>query len=243
MARNIMFLGPTGATLPDPARIVRVGFEVRPPAAREDIQALLAEPPGRIVLVDGRFNHVPAVGHAEIRDALVAGWEIWGLSSMGAIRAFEMRTFGMRGYGTVYGHFLAERDFQDDEVALLHATEAPYVSFSEPLVHLRHCLAAMERAAEIAPAAAQDVLDHLKAMWFGHRTLETFVATIRERADDTSAQHAQRRVGAFDPYRAKTHDLIAFLDQAVWRRPYAPFGAVPLPYGDTGVHGMAGAAL
>jgi hypothetical protein len=241
MPRNIMFLGPTGATLADPSHIVRAGFEVRPPAAREDIRALLAEAPGRIVIVDGRFNHVPAVGHAEIRDALGAGWEIWGLGSMGAIRAFEMRTFGMRGFGTVYGHFLAERDFQDDEVALLHATDAPYASFSEPLVHLRHCLAALEHDAEIMPDAARDVLHSLKALWFGYRTLEAFVAAVRERAGDATAQCARRRVQAFDPYRVKTADLVAFIENEMWLHPYAPSGAlpVPLPYGDTPPHDVA----
>ncbi|WP_425300876.1 TfuA-like protein, partial [Nocardia wallacei] len=33
----------------------------------------------------------------EIREALEAGWSVWGLSSMGAIRAAEMRLLGMRG--------------------------------------------------------------------------------------------------------------------------------------------------
>ena len=38
---------------------------------------------------------------------------------MGAIRAREMAHLGMRGFGRVFERFVAEDDFQDDEVALL----------------------------------------------------------------------------------------------------------------------------
>ena len=66
---------------------------------------------------------------------------MWGLSSMGAIRAREMAHLGMRGYGSVYAPFATEGDFQDDEVALLHEPNAPYRPVSEPLVHLREAVA------------------------------------------------------------------------------------------------------
>lgn len=64
------------------------GLVVKPPVRRGDIASLLREhpAPGRIVIIDGTYFSFPAVGHIELRDAIDAGWEVWGLCSMGAIR-------------------------------------------------------------------------------------------------------------------------------------------------------------
>src|SRR5580700_6059608 len=133
--RPHLFVGPTLASSPR-ARLLTKGFRLHRPIRRHDIDALLAErrQPGIVVIVDGVFHDTLAVGHAEIRTALGLGWRIWGLSSMGAIRAREMSSLGMRGFGRVFERFMAEEDFQDDEVALLHEPNAPYRPVSEPLV-------------------------------------------------------------------------------------------------------------
>jgi hypothetical protein len=140
--RIFLFAGPTLARSPH-ARVLVRGVSVRSPVKRGDVERLVeAYPasrgrPGVIVLADGLFHDTLAVGHAELRAALRAGWRLWGLSSMGAIRAHEMAPLGMRGFGRVYERFQAEPDFQDDEVALLHGPAPEYRTLSEPLVHLR----------------------------------------------------------------------------------------------------------
>ena len=94
---------------------------LRPPIKRGDLVALHDMcVPASVAIVDGVFHQVPAVGHQEIRSLLRAGWRIWGLSSMGAIRAYELREHGMEGYGFVFDWFCQNTDFRDDEVALLH---------------------------------------------------------------------------------------------------------------------------
>ena len=100
---------------------------MRPPVRRLDVAKLTATErrPGTLVIVDGLFHDTLAVGHAEIREAMRRGWRVWGLSSMGAIRAREMAPLGMKGFGRVFERFEAEADFQDDEVALLHEPRPP----------------------------------------------------------------------------------------------------------------------
>ena len=67
-------------------------------------------------------------------DAIEQGWTVFGLCSMGAIRAYELRNFGMKGVGKVYQRFFQMEDFQDDELALFHEPvfpfTLPFVNFS-----------------------------------------------------------------------------------------------------------------
>lgn len=206
------------------------GFEVLPPAKRGDIEQIAAGSAGIIVLVDGLFNQSRAVGHAELRRALERGWDVWGLSSMGAIRAFEMRFLGMRGYGQVYEHFLNAEDFSDDEMALLHSSAYPYRAFTEPLVHIRHCLATMQSEGEIAGVFAQAVVDELKAMWFGHRTLDAFSKLVSEHAGAKSGGAASGRIQEFEPFQVKTLDLVDFFRESIWSNgQYTPIPR-PAPY-------------
>ncbi len=140
ISNNILFVGPTFKGLGAAAIDAAQAFQIRSPVKRGDVEALAGVEPGVLVLVDGLFHDALAVGHIEIRNAVERGWQVWGLSSMGAIRAYEMRTLGVRGYGAVYERFYAEEDFQDDEVSLLHASAPDYTPISEPLIHLRAAL-------------------------------------------------------------------------------------------------------
>jgi hypothetical protein len=228
--RNFAFVGPTYERVKDRTLIPRAGFEVMPPVRRGDIRALLNYEPGVIVIIDGRFHQSLAVGHAELRLAIEAGWVLWGLSSMGAIRAFEMRTMGMRGFGEVYQHFLAEGDFQDDEVALLHAADPPFVALSEPLIHIRHFLAELETSQGIDRQVAQQIVDDLKAKWFGERNLPALVSLISRYCGPDVANVARSYIREFDRFRVKTRDLVAFFEGAYWRADPPPPRPTPAPY-------------
>jgi hypothetical protein len=214
----VLFAGPTlygwsGQRLPIPP-----GIDVRPPAKRGDITLLAEAQTARcIILVDGLFHQSLAVGHAELRDALEGGWHIWGLGSMGAIRAYEMRHLGMRGYGQVYRRFTDETDFQDDEVALLHEPEPPYKSGSEPMIHLRVALAGWLQKGWLPASAAAEIESHLKSLWYGERTLRLFESLVTDKADPGAIAAIRGEIARFDPYRVKTSDLAMFLREEVWR--------------------------
>ena len=190
------------------------GLEMRPPVSRGDIDALNEEGfTGTLIIVDGRFKEVLAVGHAEIRQAMDRGCTLWGLSSMGAIRAYEMESLGMKGYGRVFKYFVDWDDFQDDEVALLHGEHPYYFSFSEPLVHFRECIAALVDQQQISQSAGEAVISALKQRYFGERTMELFVKLLAEH----SSADLQSIPDKFESYRIKQADLVAFLEGEVWK--------------------------
>ena len=55
-----------------------------------------------IVLIDGEFHGRPSVWQREILDAIAEGTEVHGASSMGALRAAELHSFGMVGHGRIF---------------------------------------------------------------------------------------------------------------------------------------------
>lgn len=205
-----IFAGPTGHGLA-PRLARRDGIRWLPPIRRDGVLQLASSgPPGNLAIVDGQFHQALAVGHAEIRLAMERGWKVWGLSSLGAIRAYEMRDLGMRGYGRVYQWFCdagqAGGDFRDDEVALLHQPGTPYRPHTEPLIHLRMALKDLEQQGALTRRKSEQVLHELRSMWYGYRTLELFRRLVG------------RPVGDFTPYRIKTMDLRQFLEERPWEK-------------------------
>ncbi|MCW5806763.1 MAG: hypothetical protein KIT31_30655 [Deltaproteobacteria bacterium] len=206
----VLYAGPTLAR----ARALRpqldlTSIDVMPPIARGDLPKLVrARPPGTLIVVDGRFHQVLAVGHIELRDAIAAGWSVWGLSSLGAIRAHELRDHGMRGFGRVFDLYTAPGDFRDDEVTLLHELEPPYRELSEPLVHLRLALHALASDATITLERAGALVAELEHMYFGDRTLAWMRAQL--------AEHHDAFLAHLDASRIKALDLIDFLGRRPW---------------------------
>jgi len=210
-----LFAGPTlngAGALADAARV-----RVRPPVKRGDVERLTStRRPGVIAIVDGQFHQCLSVGHAEIRAAIAAGWQVWGLSSMGAIRACEMRHLGMRGYGTVYESFCRDENFRDDEVALVHLPEPPYAPLTEPLIHIRRWLQELVTLRLISSRQRRRVLTSLMAIWFGDRTLSHARDLLINEAPDRSKE-IERSLEGFDRFRVKSHDLAAFLQEQPWK--------------------------
>lgn len=212
----VIFVGPTLAPSAV-ARDLARPFRLRPPVKRLDVTKLLAEgkKPGVLVIVDGVFHDTLAVGHAELRDALGAGWQVWGLSSMGAIRAREMAPLGMRGFGRVYELFAAEGDFQDDEVALLHEGTRPYRGVTEPLVHLRAAIDHLVARGIVGERDARAVVAELKSRWYGERTVRGTIELLGPHARG-GAVAVREELREFGRFALKTVDLERFLEDRPW---------------------------
>lgn len=212
-----MFVGPTGIGIS--AEVFRAaGVTVHAPAERGSFEPYLDGcPPQTLVLVDGVFDQVLSVSHKEIMAALAVGHHIWGLSSMGAIRAAELATFGMCGFGSVYNRFMANPEMPDDEVALLHAPPPLSIPISEPLVHLIDALAYLRVCGMINEACELVVVQCLRSMWFGDRTIASTVQLIARYAGQDRADAVALALADFTPFRTKTHDLAAFLQEQPWR--------------------------
>jgi hypothetical protein len=213
----LIFAGPTLNGLDAWTAGTAEGIEVLPPVKRGDIEEIVStRPRGAMVIVDGLFHQCLSVGHAEIRAAVAIGWRVWGLSSMGAIRAYEMRRLGVRGYGRVYECFCQHDDFRDDEVALMHEPQPPYRALTEPLVHIRLWLQELGRIGLLTERQERQLLDNLMSMWFGNRTLlrarSMIVDLIPDQEDKVDAMLA-----SFDRFRVKCHDLSDFLQEQPWK--------------------------
>ncbi|RLU83655.1 hypothetical protein CTZ27_28635 [Streptomyces griseocarneus] len=144
-----------GPTLPaDAVRAIVPEAVVHPPVARGDLLRLAAGPGDVVIVIDGYHHRTGAVRHKEILGSLAAGARVVGCSGMGALRAAELHPFGMTGSGTVFAMYRDGVLGSDDEVALAHGEAPEYRPFSEPLVNIRHAVAAAERAGAIAAGEA-----------------------------------------------------------------------------------------
>lgn len=161
------FAGPS-LTGEDRARYPGVAW--RPPAEAGDLLRLAPDPSLTVCLIDGYFDHRPAVRHKEILYLLAGGVRIFGAASIGALRAAEMDGFGMIGVGRVYRAFQRGVLVSDDEVALVH-TGPPWDwrPLSVPLVEVRATLCAALRARVMSSAAARDWLDRAAAIHYVDR--------------------------------------------------------------------------
>ncbi|NHU42997.1 TfuA-related McrA-glycine thioamidation protein [Rhodococcus sp. A14] len=191
--------------------------ELRPPARRGSFDRLSVEsgPDVAIALADGFFQSVPAVGHHEIIEVLRSGRQVWGLCSIGAIRAAELDHLGMMGFGEIYESFRCNPEQPDDVVALLHDPEWPWRPVSEPLVHLSRASSHLVEIGLIDQLVADAVIASLKNRWFGERTIGEFLKLLENRIGRSVGSRSA--IDHFDDFRTKHHDLVRFLDEAPWR--------------------------
>lgn len=213
--RVTLFAGPTAYGVPR-AALLQPGDRWRPPVGRGDVDRLLAaEPSGVIVVCDGVFQSRPAVSHAELCRAIDAGWSVWGVASLGAIRAYELRDEGMHGSGWVRAQFDARPDFADDEMCLLHAPQRPWFPLSEALVNLRHALACRSAALGLRAAAQRRLIEALRRLWFGDRTEARIRAAMLEAAG-FSPDAADDVLAHLRTHRIKTMDLVELMARRPW---------------------------
>jgi hypothetical protein len=207
----VVFLGPTLAW--DEARAV-LDADYRPPAGHGDVLRAAVGRPRAIALVDGIFEQAPAVWHKELLFALSEGVQVYGAASMGALRAAELDTFGMRGVGQVYRAYAAGAVEDDDEVAVAHADgEHAFRALSDSMVDVRATLAAAVSEGVVSGAVADLIAARVKARFYPQRTL---VAALDEehsrlRAWLREGWISQKRLDALELLRLLRTDLDAGL--------------------------------
>lgn len=209
-----LFAGPTlsGISLENGAEKEII---VHSPVRRGDIRKLTKEnAPGIIAIVDGTFHAYPAVGHAEIMQAIKLGWAVWGLSSMGAIRAAEMHTLGMQGFGIVFQAY-RDQGLSDDEVTLLHQDEPPYLGLSEPLIHIRFFISNLITREILSADSGKRIICLLKAMWYGNRTQAKLQEYLIK--EGLSEERVVTLICELPRFQLKTQDLADFLSMKIWR--------------------------
>jgi hypothetical protein len=168
--RAVIFAGPT---LPPRLRPNDPRFEWRPPVRQGDIYRAALTRPAAIGIIDGYFEVVPTAWHKEILWAMAQGIHVFGAASIGALRAAELDTFGMRGIGRIYEAFRDGILEDDDEVAVLHGPEElGYPPLTEAMVNIRATLDEAGRVGILAPDLAARLTEIAKSLFYKERTYE-----------------------------------------------------------------------
>lgn len=178
-----------GPTLPVEQGRVELDAVFLPPAAQGDVYQAALGHPEAIGLIDGYFERVPSVWHKEILWAMAEGIHVFGSASMGALRAAELAPFGMRGVGAVFDAFLRGELEDDDEVAVVHASEEEHFRpLSEAMVNIRATLASAEQAGVIGSATRVSLERIAKGLYYPERAYPAILALAREDVPGTELE-------------------------------------------------------
>lgn len=202
MARIVVFTGPT--LHPFEAADLK-GAVILPPVKRGDLEFAKRYDPEVIAIIDGEFYQSLAVSPKEILPFLERGVQVYGASSMGALRAVELEKFGMIGIGKVFRLFRLKLLECDDEVALSYCPRT-YKAYSEPLVNTRYSLRLAVRNGIITRAESLKILETLKQTYFPERT-RWFLLNV---ASATLGSKCARALGDF----LTAHSVDAKLEDA-----------------------------
>ncbi len=181
----IVFIGPTIS--PEEVSSI-IDAECWPPAAQGDVYRALQSRPQFIGIIDGYFEGSASVWHKEILWALSEGAVVLGASSMGALRAAELASFGMIGVGEIFEGYLSAAIEDDDEVAVVHApAELGYMALSEPMVNIRPTLAHAERSKVLTLEQANAMCALAKSLNYPERTWEQILEQAGQQGLSASA--------------------------------------------------------
>ena len=208
---QIIFSGPTISHC-EAHKILAV--EYRPPAKRGDIYAATLARPQAIGIIDGYFENMPSVWHKEILWALKEGIQVWGCSSMGALRAVELEAFGMRGFGEIFTSFQRGELNDDDEVALIHGpAESGYIACSEALVNIRATIKVAQEKQFISSTIAESLLLIAKQLHYRNRSYENIVMVAQQQSLPQQAVDQFAQFSAEHAINQKRLDAIAMLKE------------------------------
>jgi len=124
----------------------------------------------RILIIDGNFGWTPSVWHKEILIAIDYGIEVFGASSMGAIRAAELDSNGMKGVGVVYSMYKNGEIDGDDEVAI--AFSAYDNIRTVPLVNIRKTLE------KLTIKSKKIILSDIRKVFYAERTWDRIAEVL-----------------------------------------------------------------
>jgi len=223
----VVFLGPT-LSRADAQAVLDADY--RPPVQMGDVlRTLELGRPDAIAIVDGRFDSVPSVWHKEILLALEEGVPVLGASSMGALRAAELHSFGMVGVGHVFELYRDGLIDADDEVAVAHGSaEVDFTPMSDALVDIRDdCEQAVECGA-ISASVAAELIRVAKALFYPDRTWAEVLRRARAAGIEPAALGAMAEFVAGRGLGRKARDAIELLEKLARGDVAAPAHPVPV---------------
>jgi TfuA protein len=172
MSVPIVFLGPSLSI--EKARKI-INAEFLPPAKKGDfIKLSLISEKKIIILIDGVFlQDYPPTPIEVFQVVNKNNFQVYGASSLGALRAVELEKFGMKGYGRVFEIFKKNIINSDDEVAVTF--DNSYNLLSEAMIDIRYNLFLAFKKGIIDKETKQLITRTAKKLYFPFRSYENIV--------------------------------------------------------------------
>jgi hypothetical protein len=223
-SRLLVFSGPT--IPPAAVRALCPACEARPPVCAGDLLRLDLAAGDRVLVIDGFMGSVRAVRHKELLAVMEDGVEVWGCSSMGALRAAELSAHGMQGLGVVYNLYARGELDGDDEVAVLHLdARHGYRPVTESLVNLRHTVRAAVAAEQLDGNLGRRLIAGAARLPFHDRSLTSLAALVCDRPLERAALVQSLERNRVDVKRADAERALAEIGDGgsrPGRRPASP---------------------
>jgi len=188
-----IFTGPTAVK--EVARETIPGCRIHPPAQHGDFIRNRFSSKDIVLLIDGLYHTSPPIRHKEILESISRGATVIGASSMGALRASELHTFGMIGVGKIFEYYRDGVIEGDDEVAVLHTAGPEWKVLSEALVNMRHTLAAARLTGVITETEKEGLLAVARSLHYPRRSWRAVLQACEQQ--DPSLREAAGRVLGF----------------------------------------------
>lgn len=194
-----------------------------PPVAHGDFIRVALEKPAAIGIIDGYFDHAPAVWHKEILWALAQRIPVFGAASLGALRALELAPFGMIGVGEVFRAFEQGEIESDDEVTVAHMPEERgFECVSEALVNIRATVGRASKDKIVSLRFAEQAISLAKALHYTDRTWRRILARCSEcyEAKETATFSDWLPTGRVDQKRIDAIGMLTVMNRLVsdgWR--------------------------
>ena len=168
MFKPVIFIGPTLSI--DKAKEI-LDADYRPPAKKGDLLKLIPTAVKFVGLVDGYFLQDYPPTPIEVYNLLrKKGILVFGSSSLGALRAVELKRFGMMGIGKIFNLFLKGVIDSDDEVAVTFTGYREYQS--DALIDIRYNLFLAQKKQIIDKNTKRNILRIAKKTYFPYRTYD-----------------------------------------------------------------------
>lgn len=171
---TLVYLGPS---LPvADAKKILPDAKYLPPIRRGDLDNIKKPAGVTAVIIDGVFHHNLAVSVVEVRSFLGKGGIVYGASSMGALRAVELKPLGMIGIGRIYEDYLSGKLNSDEDVALSLCPESGR-ALTVPTVQVKYAVREARASGKISDATARAALAASKKIYYPERTLQMLLKT------------------------------------------------------------------
>jgi TfuA protein len=171
MFKPVIFLGPTLST--EKAKEI-LDADYRPPAKKGDLLQLIQRDVKIVGIIDGYFLQDYPPTPIEVYNLLrKKNIVVYGSSSLGALRAVELKKFGMIGIGKIFELFLKGVVDSDDEVAVTFTGYSGYKS--DALIDIRYNLFLAQKNKIIDIKTKKNILKIAKKTYFPYRTYNDII--------------------------------------------------------------------